>query len=152
MEERHKCSSPSGLDRLANRQLMRALSLGYEDVLIPLLSLQPPLPARSCHCCLLSHSLASRCAARELARRRGQKQFATGLKTGSVGPTINYRASAFCRSNKNHSFACPTGRNRKFLYLYSSGKPKRNTNPEISIVHYTECDVTSTTEQGGTGL
>lgn len=104
-----ECSSPPcapryppGLAGLANRRLMRALSLRDEDVLIPLLSLQP-LPAHGCHPCLLSRSLAS------TAGRRGQNQFPTGLRTGSVGPMINYRASAFCRSSQVYTFVHPTG-------------------------------------------
>lgn len=80
---------------------MRAVSLGDEDDLMPLLRLLPPLPAHGCHPCLRSPSLDSSAGA---GRRRGQNQFATGLETGSVGPTINDRVSAFRRSSQDHTF------------------------------------------------
>lgn len=92
----------------------------------PLLSLQP-LPAHGCHPCLLSRSLAS------TVGRRGQNQFATGLRTGSVGPTTNYRASAFCRSSQHHTFVHPAGSEQEnsTIVLLWVNKKKHHT-------HHTE--------------
>lgn len=105
---------------------MRAVSLGYEDVLIPLLSPLPPLPAYGCHPSLRSHSPDSRSGAGALARGGGKTSLLQGWKQVLLAPQLTTEFLPFVGAVRISPSIHPTAQEQEnsVLVLLRANKKK----------------------------
>lgn len=104
--------------------VMRAVSLGYEDILIPLLSLLPPLPAYGCHPCLCSHSLDSRSAVWVLAGGGGKTSLLQGWKQVLLVPQLTTEFLPFVGAVRITLSIHPTGQEQENSTCTAQGEQK----------------------------